>query len=256
MDDSFSAFPVLGDVTDVTVFSHESAAHPYASLSDIELFARVQQGEQEAFQELVRRHQASMFRAASSRLGRDDWAEEALQETWLAAFRSAHTFNPRFALRTWLWTILLNQCRRLARQLADHAPFVSDESVGQGAVEAAPAAVPTPLALAIANERRQLLDRYLRRLPQPESDALRLRFFGGMTFAEIAATTGCTLLTAKNRVRRGLMRLAEMQQVRRLDHHGIVAEDRNESCSRRVKLPAASSAPAGTISPEVSGEES
>ncbi|MGE0756687.1 MAG: RNA polymerase sigma factor, partial [Pirellulaceae bacterium] len=62
---------------------------------------------------------------------------------------------------------------------------------------------------AAAREQTQLIDELLRRLPEPQADALRLRFFGGLTFPEIAAAMDCGLTTAKNRVRAGLTTLAE-----------------------------------------------
>jgi sigma-70-like protein len=46
-------------------------------------------------------------------------------------------------------------------------------------------------------------------LPTAQADALRLRFFGGLKFEEIADAMQCSLGTAKNRVRWGLMRLAD-----------------------------------------------
>lgn len=195
-----------------------------------------------------------MQRVAISRLHRADWAEEALQETWLAAFRSAHTFNPRYAVRTWLWTILLNQCRRLAERQSTRRARLPAEEAGQAACDEVACNDLTPPARAIARERRRLLDRHLRRLPPAESDALRLRFFGGMTFAEIAETTDCALLTAKNRVRRGLMRLAEMEQIRSLA--AAESGNRNDSWRRHVSPHAAAQASRGAVSPAGSGEES
>ena len=46
--------------------------------------------------------------------------------------------------------------------------------------------------------------------PRVQADALRLRFFGGLKFEEISETMQCSLGTAKNRVKWGLMRLAEL----------------------------------------------
>jgi len=58
-------------------------------------------------------------------------------------------------------------------------------------------------------ERSQLLDSLLAKLPEGQADALRLRFFGGLKFQEIAEAMGCSLSTAKNRVRWGLTKMAE-----------------------------------------------
>ena len=45
--------------------------------------------------------------------------------------------------------------------------------------------------------------------PQVQADALRLRFFGGLKFQEIAAAMDCSLTTAKTRVKQGLLQMSE-----------------------------------------------
>ena len=64
----------------------------------------------------------------------------------------------------------------------------------------------------MARERREILEQLLERFSAVQADALRLRFFGGLKFQEIADTMQCSLCTAKNRVRWGLLRLAELVQ--------------------------------------------
>ncbi|HUY35313.1 MAG TPA: RNA polymerase sigma factor [Pirellulales bacterium] len=186
------------------------------ALSDQALMACVQAGETERFAEIVRRYQPALLRVASSRLGRRDWAEDAVQETFLAAFKSRHTYRLEYGFRTWLWTILLNQCRRWAGRRA-RQPSVScwsDEAAGAeaSAVERASIArgAPLPLEKLLADERSAWLDASLSRLPATQADALRLRFFGGLKFEEIAGAMRCSLSTAKNRVRGGLVRMAEL----------------------------------------------
>src|SRR5580704_7969284 len=73
---------------------------------------RVQAGQIELFDVLVRRYRGPLLNVAWSKLGDPTWAEDAVQETFLAAFAARATYNPRFAFRTWVWTILLNLCRR------------------------------------------------------------------------------------------------------------------------------------------------
>jgi len=184
--------------------------------SDIALMRRVCAGQCDRFAELVRRYQPALLRAARSRLRREEWAEEVVQETFLAAFKWKHTYDERFSFRTWLWTILLNQCRAyLARH--GRTPRVVTWSDEERETEQAglyrvslERAGPAPWDRLLARERTELLDRLLDRLSPPQADALRLRFFGGFTFQEIADALRCSLGTAKNRVRWGLMRLAAM----------------------------------------------
>jgi len=60
----------------------------------------------------------------------------------------------------------------------------------------------------LAKERAAQLEALLAQLSDAQADALRLRFFGGLKFHEIAAAMQCSLNTAKNRVRMGLVRMA------------------------------------------------
>jgi len=173
---------------------------------------RVQGGEVESFSTLVERYRRPLLRLAASRLGRDDWAEEAVQETFLAAFRSRDTFDPHRSFRTWLWTILLNQCRAIGARYgrSDQVATWSDNAAETSIDDAVLCGRPSPLGELLARERSHLLEQLLAQLSPAQADALRLRFFGGLKFQEIADTMGCSLLTAKNRVKWGLLRLADL----------------------------------------------
>lgn len=185
-------------------------------LSDEDLMRRVQAGDHAVFAELVRRYQPALARVATSRLGRADWAEDAVQESLLAAFQGRHSYRPPHNFRTWLWTILLNQCRRAWKRRA-RRPRVSlwadqpvetvEPAVYQASLDRGG---PTPLAALLAEERAGLVDELLQRLTPVQADAVRLRFFGGLKFEELATATGTNLSTAKSRVKWGLLRLAEL----------------------------------------------
>lgn len=185
---------------------------PPAQQSDAQLMARVKRGEAECFAELVRRYQPALRRVAASRLGRADWAEDVVQETFLSAFKSCASYDPRFSFRTWLWTILLNHChghyqRRMRSVSQESLTERCEPTAGQRPRESDDQ---SPLAKLLAQERTAQLEALLAQLTLKQADALRLRFFGGLKFREIAETMQCSLNTAKNRVRIGLMRMAEL----------------------------------------------
>lgn len=185
-------------------------------LSDADLMRHVQAGRGERFADVADRYQVALLRVARSRLGRIDWAEEVVQETLMAAFRSSHTYDPSRNFRTWLWTILLNQCKsfyrrrqRLARLENGTDQRSVDPAEGEQPQDMAESDEPAPLAALLAKERTELLDGMLRQLSAVQADAIRLRFFGGLKFEEIAEAMDCCLATAKNRVRWGLVKLAK-----------------------------------------------
>src|SRR6478672_2491854 len=110
-----------------------------SSSPDGVLIAAALEGEEQAFALLVERYQAALLKAAVTRLGRRELAEEAVQETFLCAHRWLATYDSRFSFRTWLWTILLNQCSRQAKLEARHSgPPSSIARVGQPSHERSP----------------------------------------------------------------------------------------------------------------------
>lgn len=195
-----------------TNHSRVTVTAPHSLPSDGQLIAAVLSGERECFAALVERYENALLRLARSRLGRRDWAEDVVQETFLCAYRWLATYDSKYSFRTWLWTILLNQCHRhyekrmrqvagnqaLASLTPAHA-FLSQED--------------DPEATLAAKERSQQLAEVLAELPEPQADALRLRFFGGLKFQEIADALGCSLTSAKTRVRFGLVKMAERMGV-------------------------------------------
>jgi RNA polymerase sigma-70 factor, ECF subfamily len=180
--------------------------------SDGSLIAAALAGEEAAFALLAERYRGPLMKAAQSRLGRRELAEEAVQEAFLCAHRWLGTYDSRYSFRTWLWTIVLNQCSRLgkreARQIGLSEPAVHlagdcNDEVGQEA---------SPLEVLLAREQADRLHQLLARLPEVQADALRLRFFGGLSFAEVATAMGCSEPGAKHRVKTGLLKLAQWMQ--------------------------------------------
>jgi RNA polymerase sigma-70 factor (ECF subfamily) len=168
------------------------------------LIAAVLAGQREAFDEIVNRYQGPLLKAATSRLGQRDLAEEVVQETFLAALKWLASYDSRYSFRTWLWTILLNQCVRHGKREARHS-----RAADMAHNKPAACRYVSPLDEVLAREDGRLVHELLARLPEVQADALRLRFFGGLTFPEIAAAMGCSEPGAKHRVKTGLLTLAK-----------------------------------------------
>ncbi len=175
------------------------------TLADGPLVANALAGDRAALDVLARRYRPALVRAAWSRLGRSEAAEDAVQETLLCVFKSLHTYDSRYSFRTWLWTILLNQCSRSAKKQARRA---EGADLLPDCTSQVTSSLPHPGESLLAEERSAELAALLARLPEAQADALRLRFFGDLKFEEIAQTLGCTLSTAKYRVRTGLQQLS------------------------------------------------
>lgn len=171
---------------------------------------QVQEGDFASFEALVHCYRPALVRVASGMLGDVQLAEDVAQDAFLAVFAARHTYNPSFSFRTWLWTILLNLCRRHCAKRARRP-----REIARSALECErdfgisdPASAETGLAAVIFRERSAQLQLLLNELPDVEADAIRLRFFAGLTHNEIARSMGISLGGAKLRVRRGLTALS------------------------------------------------
>jgi RNA polymerase sigma-70 factor, ECF subfamily len=181
------------------------------ALDDSQLMRRVQEGDLASFEVLVERYRPALIRVAAGMLGDVVLAEDAVQETFLAVFTARHTFNPSFLFRTWLWTILLNLCRRSRARRARRPQEMTRSALNAGAdVEPRdPSTRDTGLAALLRRERSAQLQQLLNDLPDTQADAIRLRFFAGLTYDEIARSMGVSLGGAKLRVKSGLAKLSE-----------------------------------------------
>ena len=133
-------------------------------------------------------------------------AEDVLQETFLAAWRAAGSFEGRSAARTWLLTIARNQAwhhrERAARLPVDDGAELPElgEAAGWGAQ--------SPEEGALRSERRALLARALAALAPEDREVLVLRDLEELTGEEAAAALGLSLAAVKSRLHRARQRLA------------------------------------------------
>ena len=135
-------------------------------------------------------------------------AEDALQETFLACWRSAGTFAGGDSARHWLLAIARNAARRLyRRKRGEPHEFVSLDELGREAGWGGGAADP-PLAPDDRAAARETLEAALMTLSAEEREVLILRDLEGFSGEETASLLHLTLPAAKSRLHRARLRLA------------------------------------------------
>jgi RNA polymerase sigma-70 factor, ECF subfamily len=166
--------------------------------TDEVLVRRAAAGQQEAFEELVRRHRARVFALALRICRNPDDAEDALQETFIAAYRALPRFDRRARVSTWLYRIATNKCYDA---LAKRRATVDAETLPE------PADPHDPYA---RSERHELLTAALDALPQQFREAALLCDVCGLTPAEAGEAIGVPEGTMKSRSfrARGLLAVA------------------------------------------------
>jgi RNA polymerase sigma-70 factor (ECF subfamily) len=169
--------------------------------TDAAIVRQVLAGDREAFAWLVDRHHDRCLRLAAHLLGDAAEAEDVVQEALLRAYRHLGGYREHDRFGAWLTRILVNQCRTAAARRRRPVPPTLDWGLADGVAEH-PAE-----ALALQEERAELLRGALALLPDDQREAVVLRHADGMSFDEIAAVTGASVAACKMRVQRGCRRL-------------------------------------------------
>ena len=167
-------------------------------VDDRALVDAVLDGDRDAFEIVVERESAAVFRVCLRILGRPRDAEDATQETLVSAFRSLGTYRGDGSLHAWLMRIATRHAFRKVSQRRPTAPL---DEVGEP-ILADPGSDPARLALAA--ERNAGIRGAVSSLPERYREVVALRFFGEMTLSEIADVTGRPVNTVKTHLRRGL----------------------------------------------------
>lgn len=198
-----------------------SAPPPPAPTTD-QLVAACLDGDQGAWDLIVRRYRQRVFRVAYTFVGRHEEAEDLTQEIFLKVFRALSTFDRRANFQTWLVSVARNLC-------IDHYRRVRKEREtfdrGVDVADLAPAATgPDPVAQLQRVDRRELLRLALREVPAVLREAVVLRDMQELTYDEIARRLALPAGTVKSRISRGRRELA--RQIARLREQSPAAEPR------------------------------
>ena len=175
-----------------------------AHLSDEALVALVARGEEIALAELYDRMGRVSFGLALRIVRDEGLAEDAVQEAFLAVWRSASRFLPeRSKASTWVLTLVHRRAVDLVRR---------EERRRTEPLEAAPetAAADTAADVAWLRLERERVQDALRALPDPQREAIELAYYGGFTQSELAERLGQPVGTIKSRMFNGLARLREV----------------------------------------------
>lgn len=170
---------------------------------DLEALRRCRQGERRAFAEIVDRHKNGVFRLVFRWLGHKERAEELAQEVFLKAYRELERFRGDAKFSTWLYQIALNACRDDWRSRRRRP----ENRVDPEFLNAQPATEASPEAELIAESEAETLRRALDGLPEIYREALMLRYFGDLSYEEMAERSGEGISNLKMRVARGLAQL-------------------------------------------------
>jgi RNA polymerase sigma-70 factor (ECF subfamily) len=174
--------------------------------SDDELVRQARGGNRTAFEELVRRTSRLVYARLVLDTGDVHRAEDLLQDTMLAAYRSLGQLVETKQFRSWLLTIAQNVAIDAARRNARRNRSALQESAPLHSV---PDQQPTPDAEAQREEQRQRVLEALRGLPEEYRLPLTLRYLMLADYATIGAQLGLSNGSLRGLLHRGLKMLRE-----------------------------------------------
>jgi RNA polymerase sigma factor (sigma-70 family) len=176
----------------------------FAHLSDEAIVALLARSDDQALAELYDRFGRVAYGLALRILRDQSLAEDAVQDAFLTAWRTADRFMPeRAKASTWLLTLVHRRAVDLVRR-EERRRAEPIEAAGEQADERA---IDEAVWLRYERERVQ---EALRRLPDQQREALELAYYGGFTQSELAERLGQPVGTIKSRMFGGLARLRDL----------------------------------------------
>jgi len=189
---------------------------PYTQKSDRDLVLACQRREPAAFEELVKRHQRTVY-ALLYQLA-PDWNDtsDLAQEVFIRLWRNINNLRNPSSFRSWLTQIVTNlfydELRRRPRRL----PTVSmdenydSEESEEGATRDIPDTSAQPDEIVLSREISEVIRQAMGRLPEQFRTAIVLREVEGLSYEEIAILTKTEMGTVKSRIARARSKLQEL----------------------------------------------
>jgi len=184
-------------------------------LDEATLLARMQAGDEDAFEACVRNYSGRLLLVARRILTNEEDARDAVQDALLSAFKGISRFEGLSRIGTWLHRIVVNAALGRLRSRQRH-PELSIEDLlphfGEGEHQIDP---PTPwkatsVAILQQQELRELVQRCISRLPETYRIVLLLRDIEGLSTEETAQMLETTIGVVKTRLHRARQALRSL----------------------------------------------
>jgi len=175
-------------------------------ISDADCVRRIQRGEKDAFEILVRRHEKTIFNLVYRMLGDYDDAAEVSQEAFLSAYRAIGRFRGDANFSTWLYRIALNHAttRRRSLNSRHHRTTQLEET------ELLHDGQPGPAESLEKKEMRQRVQLALNQLEPEDATVILLRDMQDIPYDEVARILKVPIGTVKSRLHRARQALKSL----------------------------------------------
>ncbi len=193
-------------------------ANPHtAPADDLALIRKAQAGDDRAFTKLVKRYEDLVYSFAFKVCRDREKAEETWQDTFVNVYRKLRQFDGKSKFTTWLYTIVINNCKmkhrktklELASVRIDEPHSEHETEPGEVPAQTIPAWRDTPLDAVMDKELRTKLNDAIQKLPYEYRIVFILRDVEGQSTEEAAKILKLSVPAVKSRLRRGRIFLRE-----------------------------------------------
>jgi RNA polymerase sigma-70 factor, ECF subfamily len=184
-----------------------------------EVIQRCLNGDQAAWETIVRQHWRKVFNIAYKFVGKHDEAEDLTQDVFLKIFKSLNTFDRRANFQTWLISVSRNLCIDHYRSVRKERETINRD-VDPGDLSPA-SSTASPYAQIELRDRVTLLRQALEKLAPTLRTAVMMRDIQEMSYQEIADRLSLPEGTVKSRINRGRTELARQIQILRAQQDAV-----------------------------------
>ncbi len=175
-------------------------------MTDNELIRACQDGDRDAFNELMQKHQDKVFGMAYSMLSDYEDAKDASQEIFIKVYKSISSFKGQSAFTTWLYVICRNVCNDFLRRRQKGGAIVIsldvDDNDEYNPVREVKSDEPTPEEHAELSETQQVVRDAINSMKPEYKEVLVYSDIQQLSYDEIALILKCPVGTVKSRLNR------------------------------------------------------
>jgi len=178
-------------------------AQPQALEDETALIEKAQNGDRNAFGELVIHYYPGVVQVVFRLCGDAGLAQDMAQEAFLRGWINLPSFRPQSSLRNWLYRIAVNATLDVLRRRPE-------EQFEDEVIQMSPDQAMGPESALIEKERVALLQQAMRSLPEAAHSVLVLREYGGLSYQEIAGVLDVPIGTVMSRLNYARNRMREL----------------------------------------------
>ena len=163
------------------------------------LILRAQQGDLQAFDQIMIRQQRRVMTLAWRMLGNKEDARDAAQEVFIRVYQNLSKVDPDRDFSGWIYRITINVCRDLAKTRSRNSQLSLEEGIETGSL-AEPMGADNTESMAIYNQEQMIIVRALATLTEKERAAIVLRDLEGLPGDEVARILGSSPTTVRSQI--------------------------------------------------------